>query len=151
MGAQESFQNRQIEGVTEPMRQYINLCLMNYQRNVGCDTISLWGIVYDELMKKLDTDTFKEIQTLDPIIQRGLLMESFGFTFYPIAQHDPGYVNSIKLLEHWTACGLIEKIQKLSQDTHFNEVLHFESMKRSGTSLILLFKNDEKISMKLTC
>lgn len=149
--AQECFQTRPIENVSEPMSDYINKCLENYQRNLGCDTVSLWDSVYEGLKIKLDTDTFKNIKSMDLVLQRGLLMESFGFTFYPLSQLDQGYENSIKLLEHWNACGLFEKIQKLFENDQFNDALNFESMKRIGTTIRISFKCDKKIYIMLEC
>jgi hypothetical protein len=139
--AQGCYQKRTIEDVSEPMSDYINRCLEKYYNNVT-QSADLWGSVYQELRRKLDTETFKKIQSLDPVVQRGLLMESFGHALYQVIQLDPGYENSIQLLEYWDAHGLFEKIQKLFDDEHLSDVLDFGSMKRVGTSIKILFKCD---------
>lgn len=149
--AQESFQKRPIENMSEPMSDYINQCLEIYQQETGCNTISLWDSVYASLINKLNTETFKKIQQFDPILQKGLLTQSFGHELQPMARCETGDENSIKLLEYWDNCGLFEKIHNLFDDKNFNNLLNFKLIKRVGTSIQIPFRCDDKTFVTIKC
>ena len=149
--AQEPFQKRPIENVSEPMSDYINRCLEIYQQETGCNTINLWDHVYALLKIKLNTDTFKKIQQLDPILQKGLLTQSFGHKFQPMARFETGDDDSIKLLEYWNNNELFEKIHNLFEDKQLNNLLNFGLMKRVGTSVRIPFRCDDNMFLTIQC
>lgn len=148
--AQESFQKKPIEKMSIPMSDYVNRCLEIYQQETGCDTTHLWDNVCPSFINELNTDTFKKIQQLDPILQEGLLTQSFGnIPFQPFDRFKTGDKKSIKLLEDWDNCGVFEKIHDLFKDKNFNNILNFEAIKIVNTFICIPFQSDANICVTI--